>query len=66
MNMCLMTGFDVYYGLTSPTIEQHCCRKIGCIGGITLDEACELVAQWHEEQAELWRSQEHPDCQYFV
>ena len=35
-----------------------CCRRNdGCTGGVTLDEACELVAQWHEEQAALWRSQ---------
>lgn len=62
-----MTGFDVIYGIASVTIDPHVCRRAdGCTGGMLLDEACELAAQWHEEQAALWRSQNHPDCQYFV
>jgi len=65
--MCKMTGFDVIYGIAGVTIDLHCCRRNdGCTGGVTLDEACELVAQWYEEQAKLWRSQSHPDVQYFV
>lgn len=62
-----MTGFDVIYGIAGVTIDPHVCRRSdGCAGGVTLDEACELVAQWYDEQANLWRSKQHPDCQYFI
>lgn len=62
-----MTGFDVIYGIAGVTIDPHCCRRNdGCTGGLSLRDACELVAKWHEEQAALWRSQKHPDVQYFV
>jgi len=65
--MCKMTGFDIYYGLGPPTIEPHCCRKMGCTdGGMSLEEACEIVARWYEEQAKLWRTQKHADVLYFV
>lgn len=62
-----MTGFDVHYGLTTPTIEQHCCRRhSGCDGGLSLRDACEIISQWYDEQAKMWRNQTHPDCQYFI
>lgn len=65
--MCKMTGFDVIYGIAGVTIDPHVCRRNdGCTGGVTFEEACELVAQWYDEQAKLWRSKQHPDCQYFV
>ena len=27
-----------------------------------MEDACEIVAAWHEQQAEWWRAKQHPDC----
>lgn len=65
--MCKMTGFDVIYGIAGVTIDPHACRRgEGCTGGVTLEAACEIVAQWHDQQAVLWRTKQHVDVQYFV
>lgn len=66
LHNCPRTGYDVYYGLSIPTIEPHCCRAFGCNGGIPLDEACEIVAKWYDEQAKAWRDKTHADVQYFI
>lgn len=61
--------YDISYRNGGPTIEPHFCREWddtgGCYGtnphhGYSLDEAREQIAQWHEQQASMWRDASHP------
>lgn len=67
--------FDVCYHKDGATIEPHFCRdwdeEGGCYGtnpdhGVSFEEACDEVANWHERQAELWRKREHHACLYYL
>ena len=65
-----MKKFDVVHHGTHATIEPHFCREIDCFGtntdhGFTLEEACEQIAQWHEIEAQRWRSMTHYDAKYW-
>jgi len=61
--------FDVVYHKDYVTINYHFCRELdengdGCHGtnpdhGYTLEQAIEIVAIWHENQAKLWRYHYH-------
>lgn len=62
--------YDVVYYNTHATIEPHFCREYDCFGsndehGFTLEEACNEVADWYQQQAEQWRSQNHYDVLYY-
>lgn len=67
--------YDISWGQQHPTIDVHFCRewdddKGGCYGtnpdhGYSIEEAAEVIAQWHEEQMNLWRSGNHPDISFF-
>lgn len=61
--------YDIAWREHGPSIEPHFCREWdetgGCYGtnpdhGMSLEDACASVADWHEEQARLYRSGEHP------
>ena len=58
--MCDMTGYDVVFR-DRVTIEEHLCRIINCGGGMSLESACDMVAEYHEETAKMWRDRTHPD-----
>lgn len=72
--------FDVAHFEHHATIEPHFCRSWeigadgqdhGCYGtnpdhGYSFEEACDRVADWHEEQAKLWRSREHYLAMYYT
>jgi len=73
-----MARFDVVYGPQSDEavmyIEPHFCREWddegGCYGtredhGYSFEDACNQVAEWHEEQAKLWREGKHPTAKYY-
>jgi len=64
----MKTRFDVVYRAHDVIIEPHFCREWsengGCYGtdpdhGYSFDEACDIVAQWYEEQAKQWRERTH-------
>lgn len=66
--------FDVIYDGDKATIETHFCREWdengGCYGtnpehGFTLDEACDIVAEWYENQAKEWRNRTHHTIHYY-
>jgi hypothetical protein len=59
--------YDVVYYSTHTTIEPHFCREYDCNEehGFTLEEACNQVADWYQQQAEQWRSQNHYDILYY-
>ncbi len=70
-----MTRFDVVYHGGSVSIEPHFCREWdddgGCYGtnpnhGLSLKDACDEVADWHEKQAEMWREQNHPSIDQYI
>lgn len=65
--MCNMKGWDVLFGPDGPSIEQHFCRVYDDCGHVdnTLEDAVAVVAEWHENQARLWRSGEHPTVKYY-
>lgn len=63
-----MQRYDVVYGGDSNApncyISHHFCREWedgeGCYGtnpdhGFTWEEACLEVAEWHEQQAKVWK-----------
>lgn len=67
--------FDVCYGGDNCTIAPHFCREWdgnkGCFGtnaehGLSFDDACDEVAEWHEKQARLWRQRKHAACVYYL
>lgn len=58
--MCDMIGYDVVFGLDKVNIEQHFCRIHNCGGGMSLESACDMVAEYHEETAKKWRDRTHP------
>lgn len=67
--------YDVAFGRNGASIEPHFCREWddegGCYGtnpehGMSLAEAIEHIADWHELQATLWRSGMHPDLSAFA
>lgn len=66
--------FDVTYGKGGVSIEPHFCREWddegGCFGtnpdhGLSVAEACDEIACWHERQAKMWRSRTHPDLRSY-
>lgn len=66
--------FDVIYHENGATIDYHYCRewddKGGCHGtredhGLSLEEACGELADWHEYQAKAWRDGTHRIAQQF-
>ena len=62
--------YDVQFGHDGIDIVPHFCREYDCFGtnpdhGMTLDEACEYVAQWYDEQARLYRTKEHHIVRYY-
>lgn len=66
----MTTRFDVVYRADGVSIEPHFCRSWdsdgGCYGtnpnhGLSAAEACDEVAEWHEQQAKMWRDRTHPD-----
>lgn len=57
--MCDMKGYSVIFGSDKVWIEPHFCRCPDCGGGMTLDEACEIVAQHFEEEAKAMRDKTH-------
>jgi hypothetical protein len=54
-----MTGYQVCYSYDKVWIEAHLCRRPDCEGGMTLDEACEMVAKHFEQQAKAVREKKH-------
>lgn len=67
--------FDVCYRAAGVTIEPHFCREWdedgGCYGtnpdhGYSFDDACRQVADWHEQQASLWRQHKAADCLQYL
>ena len=59
--MCTGKGWDVAYYGDHVGIEQHFCRTYGDCGHSdnSIESAAEMCAQWHDEQARLWRSGQH-------
>lgn len=58
--MCDMTGFNVCYGENdSAWIEPHFCRTPDCGGGMSYNDACDVVAEHYLELAEQWRDRTH-------
>lgn len=66
--------FDVCYSKDGCTIEPHFCRQWdedgGCYGtnpthGYSFDEACDQVAEYHEQQAKAWRERTAYECTYY-
>ena len=67
--------YDLLFGGDRMTIEPHFCREWdaagnGCYGtnpdhGYSFDEACDQVAEWHEQQAKLWRARTHHEAVYY-
>lgn len=66
--------YDVVYYKTGPTIEPHFCREWdldgGCFGsnpehGLSLEEACDEVAEWYETKAKEWRERNHPTVERY-
>lgn len=66
--------FDVEYGPEGAKVVPHFCRdwdeEGGCYGtredhGFSLEEAATMCAEWHEEQALLYRLGTHYDLQYY-
>jgi hypothetical protein len=65
MKMPKNQRYDVVYHTHHVSIEPHFCREWedehgGCYGtnvyhGLTLDEACSIVADWYENRAKEWR-----------
>jgi hypothetical protein len=58
--------FDLTFRRGVPRVEPHYCRVDDCHGmdeshGMSVQEACVAAAEWHEEQARLYRSGAHPD-----
>ena len=67
--------FDVCYHKDHATIEPHFCRQWdedgGCYGtnpehGLSFEEACDQVAEYHEREAKLWRERQHYTCFYYL
>ena len=63
--------YDVQFSEYGIDIVPHFCREDGCFGnnddhGMTLDEACEFVAQWHENEARMFRSKQHHTVRYLT
>ena len=58
--MCSYKGYDIHYYFDKVSIEPHFCRCPDCGGGLTLDAACEIVAQYFEDQAKAVREHRHP------
>lgn len=67
--------FDVIYQNSGASIAAHFCREWdedgGCYGtnpdhGLSFDDACDQVAEWHEQQAKLWRERKHHDAMSFI
>lgn len=64
--MCDMTGFDVHYESDDRcVISPHFCRCEGCGGGMSYDEACDMVAEHYEALAEEWRNRTAYLAQYY-
>lgn len=70
----MKTRFDVVYRAHHVSIEPHHCiewsEDIGCYGtnpdhGYSFDEACDIVAEWYEEQAKQWRDRTHWSLDYY-
>lgn len=66
--------YDVVYHSEYATIEPHFCRDWdeagGCYGtnldhGYSLEEACEQVADYYQQEADLWRKGEHWRVSYY-
>lgn len=57
--MCSLKGYDICYYFDKITIEPHFCRCTDCGGGMTLDEACEVVAKHFDEEARAMREKKH-------
>lgn len=65
--MCEMTGFDVMYeGDGRCTISPHSCRCVGCSGGMSYDDACDMVAEHYEELAKEWRNRTSYHARYYA
>ncbi len=65
--MCNYKGYDVAYNSNYVWIERHICRVFGDCGHCdnTLEEAAEMCAQWHEDQAKAFRDGAHCSLQHF-
>lgn len=68
------TRWDVVYKENHVSIEPHFCREWdhtgGCYGtnpehGYSFDEACDIVADWYDEQSKQWRNRTHPKLDYY-
>lgn len=60
--------FDVEYKGNGASLDYHFCREWdedgGCYGtnenhGLSFEDACEEIAQWHEQQAKAFRDRSH-------
>lgn len=67
--------FDIVHHSEHTTIEPHFCRdwddQGGCYGtnpdhGYSFEEACDQVADWYAQEADLWRKREHHTCLYYL
>jgi hypothetical protein len=70
-----MARFDVSYTQHGIIIDYHFCRgwddEGGCYGtneshGLTLEDACEEAAKWHDNQAKMYRERVHPSILSFT
>jgi len=61
-----MTGFEVVmYPRDRATIQPHTCREPNCAGGLSYDEACQIVAEHYEQVAKEWRLKTHPEADFY-
>jgi hypothetical protein len=65
--MCNCKGWDVLYGPNGVSIQQHFFRTYDDCGSVDrpLEEAAAECAEWHEQQARMWRDGTHPELQYY-
>ena len=70
-----MQSYDVVYRSDRVTIEPHFCREWdesgGCYGtnpdhGMSLEDACNEVADHYQRLADEWRNRTHPDVKYYM
>lgn len=57
--------FDVIYRDGAVSIAPHFCREYDCHGtnpdhGMSFEDACDTAARWHDQQATLYRTRQHP------
>lgn len=64
--MCDMTGFNVCFGENdSAWIEPHFCRTPDCGGGMSLDDACTMIADHYHDLFLQWQARTHYQIEWY-